>query len=78
MTTRCKFQCQAVKKQTANLPSGPGFTYEAEFYAVYSGSEENKQFFAFTPAGSLKLSTYREDIFTPGHLYYLDISEAPA
>jgi hypothetical protein len=83
MATRCKFQCSGVtKRKTSTFNSEtqkyePGFGYDAEFFAVTGDSEENKKFFASTPSGSLKVSTYRDDVFEAGKSYYLDISEAP-
>ncbi len=70
--TRCKFQCQSVRK----FKSQGKFLYEAEFYAVTGDSEENKKFFEWTPSGNLKVGVYKEDIFQPGKNYYLDIHEA--
>lgn len=74
MTTRAKFLCNSVRK-FADWHDKTRFMYEAEFSAVTSGSEENKQFFAFTPSGSVKLATYKEDRFQPGQEYFLDFSE---
>jgi len=75
---RCKLRCQSVKKiEHWNRKEKPGmFLYEAEFGAVYDGSEENKAFFEATPSGSLKLATYKEDRFQPGTDYYIDITPA--
>lgn len=70
--TRCKFQCTEVTK---TLYHGKRLLYTAGFSAVVDDSEENKKFFAWTPSGSLKLGTYKEDLFQPGKEYYLDISE---
>lgn len=73
--TRCKFHCNSVRKSVAREGTGEIFLYEAEFGAVYDGSEENKEFFKWTPSGSLKLGVYKKDVFEPGKDYYLDISE---
>jgi hypothetical protein len=51
--------------------------FDAEFAAVSDGSEENKKFFEYTPNGTLRIGTYKEDHFEPGKAYYIDISEAP-
>lgn len=75
--TRCKYVCQRVVKSRHWNRSEKRFLYEAEFSIVTDGSEENKQFFEYTPSGTLKVGTYKEDIFEPGKAYYLDISEAP-
>ena len=73
-TTRCKFQCSEVTKQT--IWNKPGeFVYAAKFNAVSSGSPENDSFFAATPSGQISISTYKSDDFTPGKAYFIDISE---
>ena len=77
-TTRCKFICYSVTKRKGYNATVPAFTYDAEFGAVTSGSEENKSFFAATPTGNLKLGTYTPDAFTPGKEYYIDITEVDA
>ena len=73
-TIRCKFECVEVAKRKGW--SGHEFLYAAKFQAVTSGSEENKKFFAATPSGSLEVSTVREDFFTVGQSYYLDLTPA--
>lgn len=72
--TRAKFMCVSVKKQ-ANHGGNPAFYYESEFAPVSGGSEENKQFFAWTPSGSIRLSTVIEDHFKAGKEYYVDFTE---
>ena len=72
---RCKYRCQSVLKK-CHWDKLKGFLYESEFLAVHDGSEENKKFFEATPSGSLKLATYKEDLFQPGKEYYIDIIEA--
>lgn len=72
MTTRCKFRCNEVTKRSFK----DGFEYTAKFSAVYSGSEDNKEFFKYTPSGSLDIGVYKEDLFQPGKEYYIDITEA--
>ena len=66
MITRLKFNCYS-KTQEGQVTLG----------AVYSGSEENKQFFKWTPSGNLVFGTINEDalaMFEPGKEYYLDIT----
>jgi hypothetical protein len=75
MPTRCKFTCQSVTKRAAWNKPGE-FVHEAEFSAVHEDSPENKAFFDATPSGTLRIGTYKPDIFTPGKQYYLDVSEA--
>ena len=74
MTVRCKFTCQSVTKRVHWDRSGK-YIYEAEFSAVHDGSEESKAFFEATPSGTLKIGTYKEDVFEPGKAYYIDITE---
>lgn len=78
MTVRAKFQCIGVTKRKGW--GGAEFVYDAEFQAVTnsSGTDENKSFFAATPAGSIKLSTVRDDLFQVGEYYYVDFAAAPA
>jgi len=79
MPIRCKFVCNGVTKRVFREYQKPdSFVYEAEFSCVTDGSEENKQFFKWTPSGSLKVGVYTQDAFEPGKSYYIDISEVPA
>ena len=73
MIVRCKYTCQSVTKRK-HWQQKDRFLFEAEFSAVTDGSEENKKFFEYTPSGTLKIGTYKEDLFEPGKDYYLDIS----
>lgn len=76
MTTRAKFKCHSVTKASGEGYSGsPEWIYSADLQAVYGNSDENKKFFAATPSGQIKLSTLREDTFTPGKCYYVDFTE---
>jgi hypothetical protein len=70
---RAKFRCDEVTKTKSNDGK---FLYTAKFSAVHSGSDENKNFFEYTPYGNLQLGTYKEDYFEPGKEYYLDFIEA--
>ena len=72
--TRCKFECQSVKKYKGW--GGHPFLHEAEFGAVMDGSPENKTFFAATPSGKLHVGTVVPDIFEVGKAYYIDITPA--
>lgn len=71
---RCKFTCIEVTKRQ-HWRDRSRFVYEASFTAVTDGSPENDSFFEATPSGTLKIGTYRDDIFQPGKDYYLDITE---
>lgn len=69
MTIRCKFFCNFKDERAKAVFLSP----------VYSGSEENKQFFAATPGGQLNFYTVNESAFAKfeqGKEYYVDISEA--
>lgn len=82
MTIRTKFVCTGVTKRHGTVwdnvtnQSKMAFVFDAEFQTVYGTSDENKKFFASTPTGTVKLSTYREDSFEPGKEYYLDFTPA--
>ena len=72
MTVRAKFRVEAVKRTTAG--------YEVDLFPVTSGSTENAQFYKFTPAGSIKLSTVNAEAgaqFEPGDEFYVDFAKAP-
>ncbi len=75
MNTRAKFTCNSVTKSKNWDQSKSKYLYTAEFTVVQSGSEENKNFFASTPSGSIKISSYAEDLFEPGKEYFIDFSE---
>lgn len=50
-----------------------------ELSAVTGGSEENKEFFKWTPGGKLTLPNLHKapaSIFVPGQEYYIDITLA--
>lgn len=78
MITRCKFVCYSVKENHTNIWKDgkpiPTSTFEYEFSAVTSGSEENKSFFAATPTGTLKFATTNgPKRFEAGQEYYIDV-----
>jgi len=52
-------------------------THLASFYPVTDGSEENKEFFKWTPGGKLELAVLKNQYFVPGREYYVDITPAP-
>lgn len=72
-TVKTKFRCNSVTNY--------GQQKRADLAAVLSGSEENKTFAKYTPAGSLSLTidegTEAHSLFEPGKHYYLSITEAP-
>ncbi len=73
MTTRAKFRCD----RFSTVEYGHGtLQYEYIFYPVTSGSEENKSFWEYTPAGELRMVTSKKLYFEPGKEYYLDFISA--
>jgi hypothetical protein len=82
MVVKAKFRCASKTQYESTVwdenheNPRPGFVYSYEFSAVMDGSEENKKFYASTPGGSITLSAVRDDLFVPGHYYYLDFTPA--
>jgi hypothetical protein len=76
-TIRCKFSC-ASKREYRGYSDGQTNVplYEYIFYAVTGGTDENKSFFASTPAGNFTCSGARPDWFVVGEEYYIDLSPA--
>jgi len=69
--TRCKVVCSQIQK----FDDGSVL----HFYPVYTGSEENKQFFAQTPGGVVNFNIVNPETsakFEVGKEYYVDISLA--
>ena len=68
---RAKFCCRAVTDYGAQV--------DVELVAVTGGSDENKTFWRFTPAGNIKLSTVNKaaaEQFKPGQEFYVDFTPA--
>jgi hypothetical protein len=76
MSTRAKYICIEVAKRTGWNNNDKAFLYIAKFMPVTGGSDENKQFFAYTPVGNIEIGQYKEDVFVPGKEYYVDFTEA--
>lgn len=76
MKVIAKFECKTVKThEVAQDELG----YEIELEPVTSGSEENEEFYKWTPGGKLVLETVNERAgaqFRPGKEYMLTIEEA--
>jgi hypothetical protein len=71
LTVRAKFVVAAVTARQGSR--------DVELVAVTSGSDENKSFWQYTPAGNIKLSVVNEAAaaqFQPGQEYYVDFTPA--
>lgn len=75
MNVRLKFLCD-FQELDADTKSDLGPIYNYTFSAVTHGSPENELYFKFTPAGYLRLSAVRSDLFKVGKEYYLDFVPA--
>lgn len=77
MGVRAKFYCASKTEQ-----SSPGSTQKQEsviLQPVINGSEENKQFYQYTPSGKLELSIMNPTAasqFQVGKEYYVDFTPA--
>lgn len=72
MTVRAKFK-------VSSITIHEGGTRSIEMSAVTSGSDENKAFWRWTPAGTLKMDCLNPEAsaqFEVGKEYYLDITLA--
>lgn len=68
---RAKFKVE-VREETVNGIS-------VDLTPVTSGSEENKEFFKWTPGGAIRLSTINfsaAEVFVPGKEFYVDFTLA--
>lgn len=73
MSVRAKFKCEVVVSRTNGS--------EIDLAPVTNGSDENKEFYKYTPGGSIKLSTVNAEAakqFVPGREYYVDFTPAEA
>lgn len=70
---RAKFVCIGIEKVIGY--GADKFLYTCRFSAVVGGSPENKEFFAATPSGDLKM-TVRSPMFEVGKQYFLDFTPA--
>jgi hypothetical protein len=78
MSVRAKFKCNS--KESLN-PGEPELGGTVKLEPVYSGSQENEQFYKWTPGGQIVLSTINESAlnqFEPGREYYVDFTPATA
>lgn len=83
MNVRAKFKCTGIQQSESSFydPAtgkyNPCVVETATFWAVNSGSEENKKFFASTPNGSISIGVVHKGMFQLGREYYLDFTPAP-
>ncbi len=80
MAVRAKFYVSEVKKSKNNWGGADGeLLTTIKLSPVSGGSEENKQFFRWTPAGSIDLGTVNPavvDQFHIGDEFYVDFTPA--
>jgi hypothetical protein len=72
MSVRAKFKVEAVTRRS-------GEVFNVELWPVTSGSEENAQFYKWTPSGKIELQTINADAaaqFEVGGEYYIDFTRA--
>jgi len=67
--TRCKFRVSNIEEVEDN---GTSVTLDV----VVDGSDENKSFWEFTPAGHIRLCVLSDSNFTLGEEYYVDFKKA--
>lgn len=79
MSVVCKFVCQSITRQLGYVyKDGKSEMKEVNnvrFSVVTSGSDENKEFFAATPSGSIEFSYVHPVGFELGKEYYVEIKE---
>jgi len=73
-TVRAKFKCTQITESEGGIKT-------VKLAAVTSGSDENKEFFKWTPSASIDLSTLNaaaSAAFVPGKEYFVDFTPAQA
>ena len=73
MSVRAKFKVEQVTRTVSWA--------EVKLQPVTSGSDENKQFYRWTPGGSIHLATINPEAaaqFEPGKEFYIDFTPADA
>ena len=79
MQVRAKMRCESL--EISNNASGEPNGGTVRLTPVVSGSEENRQFFQYTPGGVLQFQTINKaafDQFKLGSEYYVDVTPAVA
>ncbi|MEC1714753.1 hypothetical protein [Schinkia azotoformans] len=77
MSVRAKFVCNEVRKRKFNKQDEGGAT--VILTPVTSGSEENKEFWQYTPSGHIEMQIKNEaaeKYFELGEEYYIDFTKA--
>ncbi len=77
MSVRAKFYVSSLKQTKMGMGSEVGTVIE--LYPVMNGSDENKEFYKYTPSGKLELGTVNEEAakqFEIGKEYYVDFTPA--
>lgn len=78
MGVRAKMRCDSLEAAIDSSQEPSGGTVRLN--PVVNGSEENKQFYKYTPGGTVVLSTINQAAFSQfklGAEYYVDITPAP-
>lgn len=73
---RAKFKCDSIVTAAYGKDNQ---SITVNMSPVYGNSEENKQFWRYTPAGSIALTIDNPDAvaqFSPGREYYIDFTPA--
>lgn len=80
-TVRAKFKVTKISNTDTRYEGGSAQRlYHIELRPVSDGSEENKQFYAWTPGGEIQLSTVNEAVaeaFKDFGDFYVDFQKAP-
>ena len=80
-STRAKFRVSHVEPHFSTGANGERthVSTTISLHAVYTGSDENKQFWKLTPSGQIGLSVVSPEVaerFTPGAEFYVDFTPA--
>lgn len=77
MSVRAKFRVVSLKQTHLNMSTGTEIGTVVELLPVTSGSDENKEFYKWTPSGKIELGTLNESAakaFEIGKEYYVDFN----